>query len=340
MAKPIQCALTTHVSLIRAMLDVGADHGLSASLCLMGSGIQPALLDDMAGVVSSEQEMQVIRNMQRLLGSGQALGLETGYRMHPTSYGIWGFALLSSATFAGAVAVGRRYMQLTSSFYSVQPRVTATEGQLVVDDLGLPGAVRDFLIERQMAALINIQYGLDRVNLPVKALRFKRPAPEYAHRFEALFGVAPLFDQSENVLAIEPGCINLKLPQGNPLTLRYCEETCQRSLNQRLSRSGFAGQVRDCLARQSAHLPSMPEVATELGLHPRTLRRHLLSEGLDFKALVDEVRGIVAEELLSSTSLSLEEISTRLGYTEPSSLTRAFKRWKGITPSAYRLRQA
>jgi AraC-like DNA-binding protein len=69
----------------------------------------------------------------------------------------------------------------------------------------------------------------------------------------------------------------------------------------------------------------------------RTLRRRLDEEGTSFRSLLEEVRQALAEELLATGGLSLEEIAERLGYGEVSNFIHAFKRWKGVPPRQYRL---
>lgn len=80
----------------------------------------------------------------------------------------------------------------------------------------------------------------------------------------------------------------------------------------------------------------MAEVAARLGLSTRTLRRRLAAEGVTYKTLVDEVRASLAVELLSSAGLSVEDTAIRLGYAESASFIHAYRRWKGVTPSAHR----
>ena len=69
---------------------------------------------------------------------------------------------------------------------------------------------------------------------------------------------------------------------------------------------------------------------------PRTLRRRLLDEGTSYRALCDEAREALAEELLAAPLLAVERIAERLGYANASSFILAFKRWKGQPPQAYR----
>ncbi|MFD2400258.1 helix-turn-helix transcriptional regulator [Prauserella oleivorans] len=70
----------------------------------------------------------------------------------------------------------------------------------------------------------------------------------------------------------------------------------------------------------------------------RTLRRKLAAEGTSYRALVDEVRETVAEDLLATPALSVEQIAHRLGYSEASSFIHAFTRWKGVPPREFRRR--
>jgi AraC-like DNA-binding protein len=81
----------------------------------------------------------------------------------------------------------------------------------------------------------------------------------------------------------------------------------------------------------------MAAVADALGMASRTLHRHLAAEGTNFRLLVEEVRGALAEEMLSHR-MSVAEVAERLGYAESASFSHAFKRWKGTAPGIYRAR--
>jgi AraC-like DNA-binding protein len=81
---------------------------------------------------------------------------------------------------------------------------------------------------------------------------------------------------------------------------------------------------------------SLDQVAQRFGMHRRTLNRRLRGCGLTFRALQEEARSDIARGLLRETDLPLGEIAAILGYAEPSVFTRAFRRWAGATPSAWR----
>ncbi len=80
----------------------------------------------------------------------------------------------------------------------------------------------------------------------------------------------------------------------------------------------------------------MEDIAAEMQMTSRTLRRHLTAEGATFRALLEEVRSALAEELMATASLTHGEIAERLGYADVTTFIEAFRRWKGVPPSAYR----
>lgn len=76
-------------------------------------------------------------------------------------------------------------------------------------------------------------------------------------------------------------------------------------------------------------------VATQLGMHERTLNRRLQSDGTTFHRQLDAVRHEVSLRLLSTTAMRLAEIAATLGYADASAFVRAFRRWSGTTPEGW-----
>jgi AraC-like DNA-binding protein len=81
---------------------------------------------------------------------------------------------------------------------------------------------------------------------------------------------------------------------------------------------------------------SQKRVAAELGVSDRTLVRKLGSSGLTYQQLFDGARYSASRSLIRETGLTLAEIAAALGYKEPSSFTRAFERWSGMSPARWR----
>lgn len=85
--------------------------------------------------------------------------------------------------------------------------------------------------------------------------------------------------------------------------------------------------------------PSIERVAECLGTSTRSLQRDLQLKGVTYSDLVDSVRYELAQSLLRNTTCRISEVSAMLGYTDPSSFSRAFMRWSGVSPRGYRLIQ-
>ncbi len=82
--------------------------------------------------------------------------------------------------------------------------------------------------------------------------------------------------------------------------------------------------------------PGLEAVAAELGMPSRTLSSRLLSRGVRFQDIVDGLRQRLAELYLQDPALSLTDIALLLGFAESSSFSRAFRRWRSMSPNQWR----
>ena len=101
---------------------------------------------------------------------------------------------------------------------------------------------------------------------------------------------------------------------------------------------GSIAQVVETLSWEG--YPDIHRTAELVGTSVRTLQRHLKAEGHTFAELLDSVRKELARSYLRDAALSVSEVAFLLGYSEPSSFHRAFKRWEGEGPSEFRARTA
>nr|WP_293244450.1 AraC family transcriptional regulator [Panacagrimonas sp.] len=278
----------------------------------------------------------MVRNILDVLRHPPGLGLDAGLRYHLSTYGIWGFALLTSPSLRAVAEVVERYLSLSYAFVRFQPRLRADGVQIVLDDSGIEPDVRQFLLERDFAAWANAMREMQAGALILRDVSFRFARPAYAARFTELCGLEPRFGAAENRVTLDPSLMDQPLPQADPVMARMCLEQCRHLLGRRQSRGGYAGRVRDRLFQSAGGMPGLEAVAEELHLSARSLRRHLETEGTTFRALCDEVLETLAEELLTTASMKIDEVAARLGYAESASFIHAFKRWKGVSPNAFR----
>ncbi|MDG3014330.1 AraC family transcriptional regulator [Speluncibacter jeojiensis] len=312
------------------------DHGMPVGAALLGTGLTLDRLDDPELQVTAGQELTVVRNVLAHLSDRAGIGLELGRRYRVSTFGIFGYACLTSPTFGDALAFALRYFDLTFSFCVPVVEVGADVVTARIVDDRVPADVRQFLLERDLAAIFTVVGDFYPGGIPLSIMRLRCPAPPHADRFAAVFGIEPQFGRDQNVLAFDASILGAPLPQASRATRAACEQQCRAMLAQRRHQAGIAAQVRDRLIRIDTIPADMERVAAELAMSTRTLRRRLADEGTSYRTLRDEVRQALAERLLATGALSVDEIALRLGYAEASSFIHAFTRWKGTTPARHR----
>ena len=320
---------------LQLMIRVAAEHGVSESTCVTGTGLTEQQLRDAVAEVAGVQELGVLRNILRAVGPEVPFALQAGLRYHTTTHGMWGFAIMSSASPLRASDVATRYFDLSYSFNRMDFKVVGREAHYLYDGEGNPDDLQSALVERDIGTLVTFGRDLVGKMVPVLSVQLRGPRPRYAAAFEELFGRMPQFEAPLNCVAVDIALIDKPHAFGDALGLRVGEEQCSALLERRRQRSGVAGQVRARILGKPGDFPSMETVASELGMSTRTLRNRLAREDTSYRRLVEQTRERLAEELLSNARLSVEDVAARLGYHDTSSFIAAFKRWKGMPPRGY-----
>ncbi|MCZ8101584.1 MAG: AraC family transcriptional regulator ligand-binding domain-containing protein [Burkholderiales bacterium] len=164
---------------------------------------------------------------------------------------------------------------------------------------------------------------------------FCHDAPSDISAHVRMLKVPVRFNQNQCCLVISGRSIDHPLPGADAEKHRNAQQTIHTALGLALDSSSarLRRAIRPQLLRAD---PSMAGAARAVGLHPRTLRRHLAAEGLTFEGVRDDVRFVVARELLGLTDLPIGEISAALAFSTHSAFVEAFRRWSGTTPTAWR----
>ena len=340
-SKPTIWDFRRGIATARVLTQLGYERGVSVDAMLRHTGITRAQLDDPKAEIEALQEVQLIRNLSTELNHASELGIHAGCRYHVTTYGLWGYAVMSSPTLGNAVSMASRMLNLT---FSLTTNVIERQGDIITSTFQtdhLPPDVRQFIIDRDRAAIVTLQREVLGAPIPYREVQMKcpEPAPEVVAAYTALFGVRPSFNMPHERNIFDASLMDLPLPQADPHTAALCEQMCRNLMESRHARTGVAANVRDRLLRTPGHIPDMEKVAEEMNMTSRTLRRHLTAEGATFRGLLEEVRRTLTEELMATASLTHSEIAERLGYADVTTFIEAFRRWKGMAPSEYRRSQ-
>jgi Arabinose-binding domain of AraC transcription regulator, N-term len=162
---------------VQLLVGLGADYELTAQTCLEHTGLRVEDLRDPVATVGARQELTVIANLLTALGDPPGIGLEAGIRYHLTTYGIWGFAMISSPSWRSAIDIGLRYLDLTFAFTRIVARDRGEEFHLVLDTPDIPVALQRFVVERDSAAIRTIQHELFAAPIPIREMRYAFPPP-------------------------------------------------------------------------------------------------------------------------------------------------------------------
>jgi AraC-like DNA-binding protein len=176
--------------------------------------------------------------------------------------------------------------------------------------------------------------GLDRAPVEVT---FQHPAPVDTRAHRRFFRSPIDFSAPANTFRFRKADVVDAVPRRadaamNAFFVRYAEIELAKVESQ-----GLVDRVRDAVLRSLASgEPSAPAIAKRVGMSERSLRRALAKEGTSFRSVVDELRRDRAQSLLVKREATIAEIAFLLGFADASAFSRAFRRWCGLSPQAYR----
>jgi len=319
----------------RMLVAVGRAHDLPDSAILVGTGLTAADLEDPSTEVEAGQELAIARNLVTHLGDIPGLGVEAGRRYTICSLGIWGFALMTSPTVRDLVQLGTRYAALSFAFIRPIYEETPSGAVVVFEDEQIPQDVRALFVERELTKMLNL-FQVVVGAIPGFWMETSFTGARAAALRAASLGADVRIGQPRHLLGMSTPLLDAPLPQADPATARDMEAQCEALVQRRSHRRGVAAHVRARLLVRLADPMDMDEIAAEMHVDVRTLRRKLAEEHTSYRELVDEIRTAVAIELLHEGQLTVHAVATRLGYHDAAGFARAFKRWTGTAPGSHR----
>jgi AraC-like DNA-binding protein len=153
----------------------------------------------------------------------------------------------------------------------------------------------------------------------------------YRHHFRA-----PVrFNQESATIVFPVRDLDLGIAGADPMLRAMLEEKIQHLKG--AQGCELSDDIRRLLrTRLTSNHCSADDIAELFAVHRRTLSRRLKDGGTGYRGISNEIRFEIARQLLEDTMVPLGEIAAALGYSEASAFTRAFRRWSGHTPTAWR----
>jgi AraC-like DNA-binding protein len=270
----------------------------------------------------------------RSLTGEPGLGVYLGLQMRASAHGYVGFAAMTAPKLIDAIRLAIQYAPIRTTAITLRGSVEGELGLMTVHEEADFGPARDAIVLAILVGIWQSACGLTGRELKMQMdLAFPEP-PYFGHFAHAL--PKARFGAPENQLAGTTRGFDLPLTLADPAAVQLAREQCDR-LAQSLGLDGRVGpRVRSLLSGRDGALRSFDDVAKDLGMSARTLRRRLSDEGVTFAFLLNDQRKETSMAMLRSRELSVDDVAARLGYSNAANFTRAFRQWTGMTPTAYR----
>lgn len=330
---------TVSSNILRRMIAV-ADPAIPRQELLAIAGLSS--LEPETGQVSRVSDEAYYTLIERAMRDGDhTFPLRYGASVEPAMFGALGHAMVTAPTLQGAVERIVRYILVISDTLEWDLRVTSDGAAIHL--LGRTGPRRGMQLSNECALAAMTKVVRSCVGVPVRAslVTFRHGAPTTTVDHRAWFGGPVRFDAAEDALHLPASILSTRTRLADAGLSAYLlaqlddlhrEHGRERSVVERV-RAAVADTLCD-------GLPSKSEVATRLAMSERTLHRRLADHDATYQEVADEVRLDIARSLLTDGDRPLGEVAFFTGFAGQSAFTRAFKRWTGSTPMAWRQEHA
>ncbi|WP_432026289.1 AraC family transcriptional regulator ligand-binding domain-containing protein [Streptomyces sp. 1222.5] len=273
-------------------------------------------------------------------GAGPHTGIHVGDGLRPDNLHILGHIVLTSASLADAADAAQRYHRLVSQAGTVTLRRHRDISRICYrPDVG-PGEMHPQQIEAVLAGMVRAARWVAGDGWAPLAVSFAHGRVGPAEPYTRILGCDVTFGASMNAITVRNEDLDrrraLHDPALNAVHRAYAERLLVRLAP---TAATISSRVEQWLRRAPLQGVGAGSPARELGLSPRALRRALHAEGTSWRLLLDRARHSRTKQLLDTTSLPLDRIARVAGLSDAPALVRAFKRWEGMPPGAYRNRQ-
>ena len=281
------------------------------------------------------EKIDRIRSKAVQLSGDEAFGIRSASVYSSSQLGALGYAWQASLNLRKACTRLERFIRVVNN--SAVITVRDSDGCMVVTlQLNLPSESMSARDDSALATITRMCRLVCGETFRLQAVNFRHAAPRDIKPYFEYFACPLNFDQTENQMLIPLALADAVLVGANSELALLNDQVVTRRLAL-MDRNDIVARVQSALMEQ---LPygniSDGSVANSMHMSVRTMHRKLAEVNQNFRTLLVEMRRELAEHYILDNSLTLTEISLLLGFSEPSSFSRAFKNWTGSAPSEAR----
>lgn len=326
--------ITVPAVFVHNMLEGPLAHGYERERLLAAARIPAEVLAQPGACVTVEQYIALAGSIIEETGD-EAFGLLS----RPLKRGSFALACRSALTGRTLEDAVRRMAHV---YWLLQDDLTVElvrDGHLAGVVLGSTGswaAARPFLHETMLRVFWRLLVWLAGKRLPVVRFDLAMDKPAYASHYGRAFPAEMLFGQRRTAFWFEARWLRAPVRRDEASLAAFLPDAPAQMVVPRFEADVVSAQVRAWLRRTRPAWPDLPAAATALHMSTATLQRHLAEEGTSFLALKDGLRRDIAVVRLVAGNETLAALAHELGFGDSTAFQRAFKRWTGSPPGAYR----
>lgn len=320
---------------VRLLLGSAEESGLDAAVLGRSAGITGADLENPDGrvLISKYWDLWKLIVAQN---PDPGLGVRFGERGSPREVGIVGYAMLHSRNLAEALGFLEKYSRILAEAFELSLETSRDRTRVVLK--GHPGLYTisqhvDYLLTFFLASLRD----MTKAEIKPVEVTFPYPRPGEVDAHENFFKCPLRFESDSSSIVLSRADMERSIVAADEMLRAILGKQADVVLRSLRLEDSFQARLQRVLWDQlGSGAPTLEGVATGMGMSSRTLQRRLQREGTTFSDLLDSFRKKMATGLLKDRSLAVYEIAFLLGYSEPSTFFRAFRRWTGSSPLEYR----
>lgn len=327
---------TASVRLVRALAYVVERAGGSRDCFLRAAQLDATQLDASGARVPLTELYRLLDFVLEHTGD-PALGLHWSERFRGDAFAPLSHLVAHSASLRHGLEAVARFQRMFSDSPGYQLLVRDDKAVLRVSPRAEQSVrVQRFVAEMVTSSLLRVIRAFNR-HARAERVSFAYSAPDYHGEYTRIFGTAVGFDQPFTEVEFDGSLLDASPPHRDPDVYEAMHALAESRVRCQTHGSSYALRVRAFLVQQgSPRRLAMKTVARGLGVSVRSLRRQLSLEGKPYESVRDDALALLAKQLLRDRQLTIQETAFELGFSATSTFHRAFKRWTGTTPSAYR----
>ena len=319
------------------------DYGIQTQSILEQHQIPLSILSNDTNRISGIAFQSLLKDLI-IESKDPCFGLKSSRYVQAGSYSVLGYIVMNCKTLLNAIQLTPTYEKLVGDMGHTEILPIANKGLRMIWHCHYPDAlVRPHMIANVIGSWVNFaRFLIDKPDAkPVKIhFEFEKPNHQALLQFQEMFQCDMLFNQSFNAVEIDSNLLTSPMRQPDAQLLKTLENHAEILMANIDDKQSFAMKARSVIRGLLIEgIPRKEMVAKRLGLSERTMQRKLKEFDTSYQSLLDSVRLEQGKELLGNTQLSIQEIASRLGFSEPRSFHRVFKQKLGITPGEFREKQ-